>query len=231
MPQKHNLETIISVTMADIVTDFMVISIPILLLRKSQLRLSQNLRILTFLCLNIFLVGFSLIRVIRSLPRVSKQYPIARLDWLFLWLHLEPSTAVIMGGVTAFRTIFASHNHGQQGRNSESRRRLSNYRRLQQLFKRLGSSRSEPLSGDDVERNLPLPKTRGTLNGLKTFIRRHRREPGNTTAETWNESTLHTLDSYHAFQKQEVGAQVDVNDGSRERIVKEVVITQVRQNL
>jgi hypothetical protein len=124
----------ITTSMVDILSDLMIISIPIMILSKFQMRLSQKLRILAFLCLNVFMATFCLIRIAGKYhdPYGTVQ---VHVEWTTLTLHMESSVAVLMGGVTAFRTVFASRIREREHRDPE---RLSPnlYYCLRKIFNR-----------------------------------------------------------------------------------------------
>lgn len=196
-------------TAADIITDIMIVSIPILLLHKTQLRLSHKIRILTFLCLSIVMVALALARLIHGLTRDYSGVLTFSMIWTHLWLHLESSVAVLMGGVTAFRTVFAR----QVRDDDKAKGRRSNSTLYEYVLRFFGKSRpadSEISSsvGEKKEGFLQGPRTGASLKGLRTFIRRHDREPGHTTVEdTMASCTYDPLESYHNFKRHEDGNQ------------------------
>ncbi|PVH94422.1 hypothetical protein DM02DRAFT_661042 [Periconia macrospinosa] len=184
-------------SVVDIVTDAAIIIISVLLLRKSLLRLSQKLRILTFTCLNIFCIAIALSRMFGGVHR-HKGHMVFRLVYTYLLMHTEACIAVIMGGITAFRTVFAAHSCEREHSGSSSF-----YNRVRSWLKKPGSN-SEVAPEDAEQRKggkfLGDNITRGTLRGLRTFIRRHEREPGYTAHEsTANESQYDPLQSYHNY--------------------------------
>ena len=83
----------------------MIIFIPIILLRKSLLRLSQKLRILAFLCLNAFCIAIALSRMAGGGYYNHDGKFVFRVVYNYILMHLEACIAIIMGGVTAFRTV------------------------------------------------------------------------------------------------------------------------------
>jgi hypothetical protein len=118
---------------------------------------------------------------IMAIIRVSGITGVAGVDipWTFFWQFTEASVAVLMGSLTAFRTLLVGH----VGRNSEPKRSwpYSRYR----IYKWGGRK----VSADD-ETQEGLPEVPGaTMTGLRTFIRRNNRDPGLTTANM----TRHTM--------------------------------------
>jgi len=94
----------------DVATDVLIILIPILLLRKSSLLFTQKLRILTFLCLNVFQIAICLGRSFGSGFQDRDGKVKFGIVYTFLLIHIEVSVAVIMSGVTAFRSVLASRD-------------------------------------------------------------------------------------------------------------------------
>lgn len=126
----------------------------------------------------------------------------------FLLLHIEASVAVIMCGVTAFRTVFAARiREREHQRRSEERRAPGMYNSLLAWLKRFSGKSKSPGSANTRSRKKPFltgEVSRGTLRGLGTFIRRHEREPGLTTsASTAFDSGYDPLESYHEYMRKE----------------------------
>ncbi|KAF2005651.1 hypothetical protein P154DRAFT_570949 [Amniculicola lignicola CBS 123094] len=191
----------ITISMVDILSDLMIISIPIIILNKSQMRLSQKLRILGFLCLNVFMATFSLLRI-AGIYRDTYGTVQVRVEWTILTLHMESSVAVLMGGATAFRTVFASRIRGR-GHPDPERLRSNLYYHVGKFFNRGTPSGNPELPQSDNYRTLLTGiRTGGTLNGLKTSIRRHKQEPGHTAVSD-NVSCDNSVHGYHVFKKSE----------------------------
>ena len=194
-------------TGADAATDLIVVSIPILLLRKIRLRLAEKIRIITFLSLSLTMLIFAFARLLGGFGRDYANIRVNWLTWSFLWLHLESSVAVLMGGLTAFRTVFA--RQVREGDESGSRRHGSFL--LAQVFRFLGKNKENQESGSPIDRKkkdsfLGALRTGATLKGLRTFIRRHERQTGQTTLhDSLGDSTYDPLESYHNFKRQEEG--------------------------
>ncbi|KAF2653203.1 hypothetical protein K491DRAFT_523522 [Lophiostoma macrostomum CBS 122681] len=190
----------------DIATDVLIILIPVLLLRNSLLPLKQKLRILTFLCLNVFQISICLGRTIGSGFHDRDGRVKFGIVYTFLLIHVEASVAVIMGGVTAFRSVFALRAHDRDHERPSRERRWSKVPSRILSWLRIPSSKSK----DDVVRErrrdnrmlLPGPVTGGTLRGLRSFIRRHDRTPGHTTGESSKlESTYDSVQTYHEYMR------------------------------
>ena len=89
----------------DIITDMLVLSIPIALLWKVRIDLRRKMALLTVLCLSVFMIIISIVRI----AFVHIQLPNGRgapdTPWLFFWQNIEAATAIIMVSVTAFRSM------------------------------------------------------------------------------------------------------------------------------
>lgn len=202
----HNLEIAGATTAVDILTDVLIVSIPFFLLRKSRLRFGQKFRILIFLCLSIVMVGFAFARLAGSLHHDISGVLTLDITWTLLWLHLESSVAVLMGGLTAFRIVFA--NQVREAGHRKTTNTAPVYKRFTGfLIKSSGRHSSEYLKSRYNKQNglLADPVTGGTLKGLRTFIRRNGREEGQPTMDGADNSILVSkydqLESYHHYMK------------------------------
>ena len=218
----HLLAIGLLVVTVDIAADLMIILIPILLLRKSLLDLGQKLRILSFLCLNVFCIAIALIR---GIMRVSSPHEIGgqfqfRLLFTIFLEHIEASVAVIMGSVTALRTVFASHIHSRGTDNTgDSWSKI--FCRLKSWFRREDSS-SDLLGTQSTTRTekrlLPAMGTGITIRGLRTFIRRHQRDPGATTRnETLDDTRFDLFESYHNYIRNDRAQRVTEGNHNQAR--------------
>lgn len=202
----HRVELSGATNGADILTDLLITSIPILLLRKSWLRLGQKLRILVFLNLSLFMIAFALARLLGPLYRDKAGVLTISFPWIHAWLHFESSVAVLMGGLTVFRVVFASHIR------EAGQRRTSNITPPYKRFKARWVQPSGKGSSGHPENHdakpgafLPVPLTGATLKGLRTLIRNNRRERGHTTLDTGGsilDSKYDPLESYHHYVKE-----------------------------
>lgn len=95
-----------------------VIIIPILILRKSLMKLSQKIGLAALLCLSIFMFVLAIVRMTAYAyhPRIID--PV----WSAFWIHVESCVAVIMGSVSAVRPLFA--NQGREKEADEEKNRV-----------------------------------------------------------------------------------------------------------
>ena len=144
-----------------------VISIPIIILRRSKIRLPQQIALGTFMCL-------SLVMVIFAIVRVSKIRGAAGVDvvWEIFWQYAEAAVATLMASVTTFRTLLV----GQIVRRPEQKKAGPSHSWIARMRFRKNSG-----SGS-LEQNNRLPAIPGaTLTGLRTFFRKNNRSVGETT--------------------------------------------------
>jgi len=194
------------------------------------------LRILTFLCLNVFQIAICLGRSIGSGFRDRDGRVKFGIVYTCSLIHVEASVAVIMGGVTAFRSVFMSQVRDRGRIPQGAEQRSSNrYQRVLSWFKIPGDkSRRDRLprtqSGNGAF--LAGPATGGTLRGLRSFIRRHERELGHTTRDSLEiESHYDSLQSYHNYiraeNRQEPSASLDEFNRKRESKVSRNRVLQI----
>ncbi|KAK7932038.1 hypothetical protein PG985_002750 [Apiospora marii] len=84
----------------DALTDAAIISIPITVLRKSQMALLTKLGLAVFLCLSLFVLACSIIRAAGIFYHGTLDTP-----WGVFWCHAEACIAVLMASITAYRTV------------------------------------------------------------------------------------------------------------------------------
>ncbi|KAF2837383.1 hypothetical protein M501DRAFT_1059372 [Patellaria atrata CBS 101060] len=145
------------VTGLDIVTDLLLVSIPIIVLHRSQIRTAQKAAVGVFLSL-------SLVMVVLAIARVSKMHGHKAIDipYEMFWQYLESAVAILMASLTAYRTFFVLYRERQRYEERVKRPSYSfNYFRRRR-------------QDEDTEMNLPeIP--RATMTGVWTFIRRNNR--------------------------------------------------------
>lgn len=173
-----------------------VVSIPIILLRRTNLQTSQKAGLGVFLCLSVVMISFALIRV-------SKIRGVVGIDiiWEFFWQYMETSVAVLMGSLTVVRSLLVYQIKGSRPQGPAAPRRLGDtYYRMRFLLKR-----KKNIELESQEEGLPsVPNA--TMTGLRTFIRRNNRDAGLETQETGtvmsDECTLTGDDGWHHLSGQ-----------------------------
>lgn len=143
-----------------------VVSIPIIILRRSKIKTGQKIALGSFLCL-------SLVMAIIAIIRVSRIHSVAGIDmvWEFFWQTMEGCVAVLMASITAFRTVFASHGTRESG----EKRWVPSYTWIQRARERKWKNKNNA-DGDQLP-SIP----RALMTGMRTFIRKHDRTAGGTT--------------------------------------------------
>ena len=101
-----------------------VVSIPIILLRKSQLRVSQKLGLCVFLCLSVVMAVLAGIRA--SGFQFEKGYDVI---WDLWWKYIEACVGCCMVSVSAFRSLFVpgsarAWRSPPRGPSTDTRRRI-----------------------------------------------------------------------------------------------------------
>ena len=96
-------------TVYDIITDAMIMSIPILLLWDVKVSLRRKLALGGILCLSVFMVIIAVIRI------SAGKLPNGQVDicWIFMWHQIECCVAVIVVSVSAFRALFVAKQAGK----------------------------------------------------------------------------------------------------------------------
>ncbi|KAF2849143.1 hypothetical protein T440DRAFT_490681 [Plenodomus tracheiphilus IPT5] len=190
-----NLAMSILTLLLNITTDIMIISIPLLLLRLSQMRLEQKASIASFLCLSISMIIITIIRLAGGLHESVRGEREFSLVWTHILLHVESGVAILMACLVAFRTIFA--NQFAQLRHDGT---TSWYHRLfTRIRGGLSAKQSRESSGEHPAQPQVSkgPTTRITMQSLRNFIRGDTTSRGMTTLG----SVSDPVQQYHEFMR------------------------------
>jgi hypothetical protein len=137
----------------DILTDVLLISIPITLLWNVNITFKRKVALGGFLCLSCFMIVIACVRVgLCMLPS-----GIVDSVWLSVWQGTESTTAILMVSLTAFRGLF-----GQDSSKNSSRKKWT--------IKTWGFSRHDR----EVTRHAGLSRVdipKPTMTGMNTLIR------------------------------------------------------------
>lgn len=177
-----------------------VISIPILILRKSQMKLKQKLAVGVSLSLSVVMVMASITRYAGYKLRVDS----VDATWLICWVYLEASIAIIMASTTAFRTLFA--RRGQDPRGIEEGHKLH---KLYQIRKRL--LRKTDWEVTDREDLPKIPSA--TLTGMDAIIYNIGRSGNMTTP-------IHPPDTYSMNEEQSQLSSHEIGQSSIKSIAR-----------
>ena len=146
--------------MLDIVTDFVALSFPVIILWKVRINLRQKLGLGVTLCLSLAMIIVSIVR----LAGIKLTGGVVDIVWLVFWQQQEASIAVTMFSISAFRQLFVANST-----NNSPVKRSPKYSPgyWAKVVLRKGQSSDE----DDVERTNGLPQIpRATLTGMRTVI-------------------------------------------------------------
>ncbi|KAL3478466.1 hypothetical protein BJX99DRAFT_245448 [Aspergillus californicus] len=169
----------------DALTDLMIMSIPIFLLWKVQMKLITKLGIGLFLCLSAFMLACAIIRGAGTIYKGAIDYP-----WGTFWLHIESCVGVMMASFTVYRSTLIGDSDVSEkfklalGIGASSRRPNT-------------STNDTPTKKQALSVSIPRP----TLSGLRTWF------GGTSWTRTNHElQSLHsytsrdeTVDNYHDF--------------------------------
>jgi hypothetical protein len=152
-----------------------------------------------------------------AITRASKIHGPHGIDisWEIFWMYMESAVAVIMGSLTAFRTLFISSTSNQRrrngGREENDKGWLTNTFLRMRYRKNSGGSGKKGGYGDLEQQGLPqIPGA--TMTGLRTFIRRNNRTVGLTThASTMALSQMDTLAEEEGLYYQQPKGTVQVH--------------------
>lgn len=82
-----------------------IVIIPILILRQSQMRTLTKIGLGVFLCLSVFMLLCSIIRASTLYIEGALDFP-----WQYYWLHTEACISVIMASITVHRSTLVGSN-------------------------------------------------------------------------------------------------------------------------
>lgn len=177
----------------------LVVSLPIIVLRKSLLNRSTKFGLAIFLCLSIFMAAVAIVRI-------SGFYYKGLEDdiWEFFWQQTEGAVAVMMASITAFRTLFVKQKGDDRAEMPEEVPNSHRFRRFLARFKALAQEQPEekPTSKSST---LKLPKVPSpVLTGLRTFIRKNNRNGASLpTLATQDLECDDSSEDYHVVIKQQ----------------------------
>ena len=102
-----------------------------LLLWRVQIRLSKKLALGSLLCLSVFLIIISIIKV------AAGDFINGQVDttWAIFWLQAEASVAVIVSSITIFRSLFVPDEPKPSNEPKKSQATSNDTRRTSQLYK------------------------------------------------------------------------------------------------
>ncbi|PWY70291.1 hypothetical protein BO94DRAFT_609388 [Aspergillus sclerotioniger CBS 115572] len=175
----------------DALTDLMIISIPIRLLYKVQVRTLTKIGLGCFLCLSIFMCACSIIRTAGTWYHGFLDYP-----WQVFWLHLEGCIGVTMGSITVYRSTLIGSNEVS----TAFRKYLT---RIRDAVLGSSSDASAP-PGEEIRtktRRFGLPSIpQATITGVRTWFGMSKKEPNASEGSGMTSFGSDDID-YHALLK------------------------------
>lgn len=88
----------------DIISDFLIISIPVLILWNTRVPLRRKLVLILIFSATMVVMVVSVIRV----TVVQSEHQSAEIAWLFFWSYVEVGTAIMISCVASFRQLFVA---------------------------------------------------------------------------------------------------------------------------
>lgn len=98
----------------DVITDVLIMSIPIHLLWKVQISLRRKLLLGGIFSLSLVIILFSILRITLVTKTRDSRRLLPEQTWLFLWGYIEASIAVIVACLASFRTLFTKPERSPQ---------------------------------------------------------------------------------------------------------------------
>ncbi len=170
----------------------------------SQIQLRKKLGIAIFCCLSITMVILTIIRIAGGTYISTRGHREFSMTWTHVLLHVEASVAILMGSLSAFRSIFTN----QKDRASSTQSTKFYQRLLSKLgFSTRSSTNDKPSFVNTSPQLSQSPMTNPTLRSLKQFIRRHNRTGGQTTLGSIDQLEV---EDYHQYRKKESG-RMEIN--------------------
>ena len=143
----------------DIVTDFLVVSIPIALLWRVRINVRQKIGLAISLCLSLVMVITAIVRI----SGIKLAGGAIDIVWEAFWIQQECSIAVIMVSASAFRSFFVPNSSRSIAPDPP---KPSSYWRKRLLLKRPISDKDDWKGGNELPQ---IP--RATLTGMRSAIR------------------------------------------------------------
>ncbi|KAH7303052.1 hypothetical protein B0I35DRAFT_447282 [Stachybotrys elegans] len=203
-PNQHirSLVNNILVASVDILTDLLIVSFPLFILKQARMPFSRKFSLATMLCLSIAMIVCALIRLVGTITDTRENGNGAAPAWAIYWGMIEACVAVIMTSVMVIRGVFVSESIQVKTRGDSFLQRIG--RIFSSLF--AGSSRGNNTSGDIMAPRLPTQGlTRMTMTDLRRFVGGHGQTESqdNVLVSVDTEYVMNDLD-YHEVQRRQV---------------------------
>ncbi|KAK8129116.1 hypothetical protein PG984_010224 [Apiospora sp. TS-2023a] len=142
----------------DIITDVLIVSLPIVILRLSMMPLARKLSLAAMLCLSIAMIVVGLVRLIGTVATTKSDSLAAAPTWAWYWAEVESCIALIMTSVIVLRGAYVSTRpanpvgHGEKKQDGLIQRfggQLRSFLRLDRLSPRLWRRNNSPRRSSD----------------------------------------------------------------------------------
>lgn len=127
-------------TIIDILTDILVVSIPVVLVWNVNITLYRKIGVCIVLCLSTVMIVFAIVQVTLATLQDGNIDTV----WLFFWSENECCVAIIMVSLTAFRSLFGLEST-----------RGSNERKRQYVLSSWNARSTKRVLGHDLYGDLP----------------------------------------------------------------------------
>lgn len=213
-----------------VLTYILVVSVPLVILNKSMMPFSQKASLAAMLCLSVAMIVCALIRLIGSVSDTNEEGSGTAPVWATYWAMVEGCVSLIMTSVIVIRGVFIKNLITDDRQKQESMlnrfgRRLLSTLRLSGSSGRSGRSRRSPQGsgGDNAGEGPSAPRiptqglTRGTLDGVKTFISGGKRKGSGQDDMLKSGDTAYILEDldYHKIRKNEATKPTATPDSTR----------------
>ncbi|KAL9597823.1 MAG: hypothetical protein Q9219_004900 [cf. Caloplaca sp. 3 TL-2023] len=167
---KRTIDVVQIANAVNMLTDLLIVAVPVCLLWRVKIRLGQKIILGTFLCVSVCMLSVCLVRTV-GLTIEGTTGTTVDVQWDVFWLLTEASVAVTAVSLTAFRSLYGMRTCQQQDKDKKRYQWLASYKK--RMLDRKKQCRvdefGDPIS--DEENSLPsIPSA--TLSGLRSIIGR-----------------------------------------------------------
>ncbi|KAI0425061.1 hypothetical protein F5Y09DRAFT_322637 [Xylaria sp. FL1042] len=217
IPNRHARSLIGNVLVAiiDIVSDMLIVTLPILVLNRSMMPFARKLSVAAMLCLSVAMIAIALIRLVGTIVDTRPDGDGSAPAWSTYWSLIEACVSVIMTSVILIRGVFIANVIREDGHEgnilSQLGHRLLSTLRISRSSR---SSRRSPRSSEehrDIESHAPnIDKQKLPGNAFTNLSRFMRGSNGScaTSDDTFKSvDTAYVLENleYHRVRKAEIG--------------------------
>jgi hypothetical protein len=198
----------------DIITDFIIISLPLIMVKQALMPLSRKISLASMLCLSVAMIICSAVRLVITVSDTRKGQNGTAPVWAFYWGSVEGCIALMMTSVIAIRgALISLGNDGKNDKDGSLRHLIQNLLaslRFLQYSRRSRSSagphHTERQAASSDSLRLPTQAlTRATLSGVRRFFSSRHHSSHSEVDFLDSIDTTHGLETldYHEYQKQQ----------------------------